>query len=262
MLLLSSPAKANLYFKVLSKREDGYHEIQTEIVMLDLKDTLTFSLGVDYDLLTCNQSEVPLDHTNLVLKALYLFKSYFKKPFFIHIHLEKIIPMQAGLGGGSSNAATTLFALNQLHGSPFSEKELILMAAQLGADVPCFFSTGRVVCQGIGEKLSALSFEKTTGWIAKPKSVFLSTPSVFKELCPEDYLEGDSIHCDNHLEKPTFRLCPVLYDFKKKLETSSLGKVVMTGSGSSFFCFRRPEMDSDIELFKVTTLARKPLQWY
>ena len=257
MLTLFSPAKANLYFKVLYKRPDGYHQIQTDIVMLDLFDTLTFSFHSEYDLLTCSCPNLPLDHTNLISKAIELFRLKTQQRFFVHVHLEKKIPMQAGLGGGSSNAATTLFALNQMHGSPFTNHELSEMGAFLGADVSCFFGYGKVRCEGLGEIITPLPFEEKHFWIVKPE-VSLCTATVFKNLrIQEDH------SLTNDLEPAAFRLAPLLKNLKQTLFDSSCSEVFMTGSGSAFVCLNKPHLiDPSLKIFETKTVSRNPSQWY
>jgi len=175
-----SPAKLNLYFRILKKRSDGYHEIESLFQAIDLFDTITLKPS-DRDRITSDHSNLPLDETNLIWKARELFKSRFgSKP--VHIHLQKKIPMQAGLGGGSSNAATVLWALNVENNYLASIEELIKLGAILGSDVSFFFSNGTAHCSGRGEKLRPHSLEKQrTGWIIKP-DFGLSTEEVFKEV--------------------------------------------------------------------------------
>ena len=106
-----SPAKINLFFRVLSKRLDGYHDIASVMQAIDLGDVLTFT-NHPRDQMTCSDPTLPCDETNLVMKALKRFREYYSLSS-VHIHLEKHVPMQSGLGGGSSNAATVLWALNE-----------------------------------------------------------------------------------------------------------------------------------------------------
>src|ERR1700733_15970617 len=113
MLTLLSPAKLNLFLRIVRRRPDGYHDLASLFQTVSLADTLHFSLS-ERDQLTCTDPALLTDHTNLVLKAVDLFRKKTGLSFGLKIHLEKHIPYQSGLGGGSSNAATTLWALNQL----------------------------------------------------------------------------------------------------------------------------------------------------
>ena len=203
-------------------------------------DRLFFS-WVSHDQITCSDPTIPCDNTNLVAKALTQFRAHFPtKP--IHIHIEKQIPIQAGLGGGSSNAATTLWALNELTGRPATLPQLIEMGAAIGSDVPFFFSTGTAYCTGRGEILEPFALPTTlTGWLAKP-TYGLSTPLVYKntkieELIPRDPLTAlKSYPCFfNDLEIPSFRLEPRLITLRDELQ-KSFQNVTMTGSGTAFFC--------------------------
>ena len=133
-----SPAKLNLSFRILGKRLDGYHEIASLVSVINFGDTLTFETSSS-DVLTCSDPSLPCGDSNLIARALHLFRARSSLSFGIKIHLDKRIPMQAGLGGGSSNAATTLWALNERMGRPYSLAELCFMGASLGSDVPLFF---------------------------------------------------------------------------------------------------------------------------
>lgn len=138
MLALVSPAKVNLFLKVLNKRRDGFYNLASLFQSIDLCDTLHLRLQ-NKDELTCTNECIPTDSSNLVLKAAQVFRQYTGKQFGIRAHLEKIIPAEAGLGGGSSNAATTLWALNQLHGNTVPLNTLIQWGAKVGSDVPFSF---------------------------------------------------------------------------------------------------------------------------
>lgn len=155
MLTLISPAKVNLFLRVLGKRPDGYHELASLFQAIDLADTLHFTLS-KHDHLTCTDPAIPLDNTNLIWKTVHLFRRKTNHQFPIHIHLEKNIPIQAGLGGGSSNAATTLWALNELLNTHIPSETLTAWAGEIGSDVPFFLSTGTAYCTGRGEIVKSL----------------------------------------------------------------------------------------------------------
>lgn len=244
MLTLVSPAKVNLFLRILGKRADGYHELASLFQAIDLFDTLHFSLAKE-DTLTCSDPTLSCDHTNLVIKALNLFRRKSGLQFCMKLHLEKRIPTQAGLGGGSGNAATTLWALNALHNFKFSENELQTWSSEIGSDIPFFFSHGTAYCTGRGEKVRDLP--KLT---LSPLSLFkppegVSTPEVYKalnlQLCAkidpekllEDFYSGDPFFL-NDLEEPAFRLLPLLRHYKTSLLEKGCSFAVMSGSGSSF----------------------------
>jgi len=133
-----SPCKVNLLLNILGKRPDGFHEVETVMYPVPLFDRLTFSKAGAGIELTCSNPELPCDSSNLVYRAAAAFREKAGVPDGVRIHLEKRIPMAAGLGGGSGNAASTLLGLNELFGSPLSHIELDLLARSLGSDVPFF----------------------------------------------------------------------------------------------------------------------------
>lgn len=211
---------------------------------IDLGDWLTL-IESKSDLLTCSDPSLSCGETNLVWKALRLFRSIHQFPP-VHLHLEKHIPVEAGLGGGSSNAATALWALNEFAGRPASLADLSRLGASLGSDVPFFFSSGSAYCTGRGEQVESVTLPKICGTLEKP-SYGLSTPAVYretrvKELAETDpqatlntFLNGDP-HYYNDLEPAAFRIIPELASFKEGLQ-KSFKNVLMTGSGTAFFCF-------------------------
>jgi 4-diphosphocytidyl-2-C-methyl-D-erythritol kinase len=255
-----SPAKVNLFFRVVAKRADGYHEIASLYQAIDLCDELYIS-ECGEDVLTASDPELPCDERNLVWKARSVFKAHFGgKPCCIH--LEKKVPMQAGLGGGSSNAATALWALNEMNHRPATVDELIEIAARIGSDVPFFFSSGTAYCTGRGEKMSPYPLNGSlSGWIVKPP-FGLSTPAVYRETRVSELERRDplaalqSFSCFNDLEPAAFRLEPRLFLLKRDGFT-------MTGSGTAFFSFQseRPLIDECL-VFPFRSLQRPLHSWY
>lgn len=241
-----SPAKLNLFFRVLKKRDDGYHEIASIYQAIDLGDILEVNLD-EKEQLTCTNPAIPLDEANLILRAADLFRRKTGLKVYAKFHLEKKIPIQAGLGGGSSNAATTLWALNELTQKPAAVQDLIKWAAEIGSDVPFFFSQGTAYCTGRGETITPIALPKESSlYLAKP-SYGLSTPLVYKNCNPSlfspkeskdvlvDFLAGKPDYF-NDLEIPAFQLEPELLTFKQKLLACGFDHVCMTGSGTAFFC--------------------------
>lgn len=258
-MLLFSPAKLNLFFRVLRKREDGYHDISSLFQAISLGDTLSLSIDTQ-DSFTCSNPELPLDSSNLVIKALHLFRKKTSIPFSVRIHLDKQIPMEAGLGGGSSNAATTLWGLNKLLGNPATEKELAVWGSELGSDVPFFFSTGTAFCQGRGEIVESTTLiEPFSAYLAKPH-FGLSTPKVYGAIHYSELSSTDDLY-KNDLEKPAFRLKPELAQFKQSLLRMGFSHVCMTGSGTCFFCLGTPSA-SIFPLIKTFGISRSLNSWY
>ncbi len=265
-----SPAKINLFFRVLRKRSDGYHEIASLIQAIDLFDVLSVEEH-SRDQLTCSESTLPCDETNLVMKALNLFREHYEFSS-VHIHLEKRVPMQSGLGGGSSNAATILWALNEKIGSKATLSELALMGARLGSDVPFFFSLGSAYCTGRGEIVEPFSISPITGYLAKP-SFGLSTPLVYRETRVNELANNDPIRARdsflsfhpqyfNDLEPAAFRIESRLSHFKQRLLSCRFSDVTMTGSGSAFFCINGQDLCPDIQFIPFRSLVRSPSSWY
>lgn len=257
-----SPAKVNLYFHVLKKRSDGYHEIASLFQAIDLGDTLTIDVGGNEDRLVSTDPNLPTDGTNLILRAASLFREKTGIQDRFSFSLDKKIPIESGLGGGSSNAATTLWGLNALLNQGIDDSTLAKWGKELGADVPFFFSHGRAYCAGIGEKLTLLeSDEQLSLWIAKPK-VALSTPYVFQNHKINSSAEDR--HYRNDLEPTAFALAPSLQEFKGALSSLGFERVLMTGSGTAFYCIgnvSKPQLP-EVDFFKASFLRRDPKGWY
>lgn len=277
-MFLFSPAKVNLFFRVLGKRADGYHEIASLYQAIDLGDTLEIELS-DKDKLSCNHPFLPTNASNLILKAAHLFRQKTGLSLYTNIHLHKQIPMEAGLGGGSSNAATTLWALNTLAGHPASMDDLAAWSGELGSDISFFFSTGTAYCTGRGEVFKTIqdfSFSPAYKlWIAKP-SYGLSTQVVYKACTPLLFPPRDPQQAlsqllkrqpcyFNDLEIPAFQLMPKLATLKQDLLDLGFSHVTMTGSGTAFFCLGTPSLKphlSGIEFYETQPLLRKEHCWY
>lgn len=279
-LQVFSPAKVNLFFKVMRKRDDGYHEIASLMQALDFGDTLFFSLLDEKkkDEFISSEPSLAFEESNLIYKAAQLFKKETNKQFSLCIKLDKKIPIGAGLGGGSSNAAATLYALDRLLKTNLPSKTLQDMGKKLGADVPFFFSSGTAFCTGIGEILEDVTFKEFSFWLAKPIDLSVATPLVYKhhkvlsqEKGPEEFMHAfhSSLNrfislTENDLEQSAFSLVPKLQEIKQQLFALGFTQVVMTGSGSAFLCFgdlEKPNL-SHVAFQKVTTLSKKQNPWF
>lgn len=269
---LFSPAKLNLFFRVLNKREDGFHEIASLMQAISLGDTLVFEKSCQ-DCLTCTDPTIPNDERNFIYKARALFreKTGFNSP--ISIHAEKRIPAEGGFGGGSGNIATTLWALNQISEKGIDETTLRLWAGELSSDAPFFFSTGTAYSTGRGENIFSLPpLEKVRLFLAKPKGG-LSTPLVYSHCEPNvndidpKKLLGSAIAGEvegiNDLEYAAFALRPDLWELKEGLINLGFETVTMTGSGTGFYCLGSVENPSlpGIQFWKTSYLSRGE-KWY
>lgn len=162
ILTTKAPAKINLFLDVTAKRADGYHDIRSIMQTVDLCDTVTVesldaASGVTDIILTCSDPTLPCNEKNLAHKAaVAFFGAVGMESYSCRIHIDKVIPMEAGLAGGSSDAAAVLRLLNELYGSPLSQDELCKTGASIGADVPFCIVGGTCLCEGIGEVLTQL----------------------------------------------------------------------------------------------------------
>lgn len=271
MLKLKSPAKLNLFLRILGKRPDGYHEIASLFQAIDIYDTLTFKLA-EKDQFTCSDTSLPVDENNLVLKARDLFRKKTGQTFPLAIHLDKKIPTQAGLGGGSGNAATTLFALNQLAGVCAAPEQLATWSSAIGSDIAFFFSSGAAYCTGRGDCFRDVTLQPMQFTLYKP-AFGLSTPDVYRALdlnalASKDPLQmlhsfaSESPHYCNDLESAAFRLSPELASFKQKLCDQGYAVVQMSGSGSAFFCVGHPKQKGSDLISVVRSVQRRSDGWY
>ncbi|MGV8907086.1 MAG: 4-(cytidine 5'-diphospho)-2-C-methyl-D-erythritol kinase [Acetobacterium sp.] len=249
-IIVIAQAKVNLSLDVLGKREDGYHEMQMVNHCIGLQDTLTFESCPKGVTLTSNVSGIPLDEKNLVMIALRKLQQRFDLNKGIKIHLEKKIPHEAGLAGGSSDAAATLKGLNTLWNLGLSTQELLSIGVTIGADVPYCILGGTALVEGIGEKITPLlSMKKLYVVVVKP-NVNISTPWAFKSLnlkmikkrpdipgvisslAAEDYT-GLRSAMGNVFETVVLKKYPVINEIKKGLINHGAVASIMTGSGAT-----------------------------
>ena len=175
-----APAKLNLFLHINGRRADGYHELQTLFVILDVGDELRIRVD-ESDAITLEPEVpgVPLEQ-NLIYRAAQLLKAHSERPLGAHIQLTKRLPMGGGLGGGSSDAATTLVALNHLWQLGLSEDELALMGRTLGADVPVFVRGRSAFAEGVGERLQPVEIPTKWYLVVHPQ-VHVSTAQIFQD---------------------------------------------------------------------------------
>ena len=252
---LFSPAKINLSLKILGKRPDGYHELLTEMVMISLGDTIVFRLS-DRPRDFLEVSGRPVDGNpddNLVLRAIRLFRES-RKPEgnsrYWKVELEKKIPVGAGLGGGSSNAAAALWAMNILSGNRCSRSELMEIGGRLGSDVPFFLGEAHAVASGRGEKihpcasfpskklvlwnpLVPLSTSRIYGGLSVPRINSLTDTETLPKI--SSLLSGD--RGGNDLEPVATSILPIIQKVKDALVAKGSGFSLMSGSGPTVFGF-------------------------
>jgi 4-diphosphocytidyl-2-C-methyl-D-erythritol kinase len=156
LLKLPSPAKLNLFLHITGKRADGYHNLQTVFQFLDYCDELTFTLRNDTQIVINDFSSEVTEQNNLILKAAKILQKLSSTAVGVDIHVKKILPLGGGVGGGSSNAATTLLALNKIWALNLSHAELLSIGLQLGSDVPIFLHGHACWAEGRGEILTPI----------------------------------------------------------------------------------------------------------
>ncbi len=172
-----APAKLNLFLHITGQREDGLHLLQTVFQILDIADTLQFDIRNDGVISRESESDI-LEEDDLIVKAARLLQKQASVSQGVSLYIEKRLPVGGGLGGGSSNAATTLVALNELWGCGLQVDELASLGVQLGADVPIFVRGCSAWAEGVGEQISPLNLPKSTYVVIFPQ-IFVSTGQVF-----------------------------------------------------------------------------------
>ncbi|MGE9266975.1 MAG: 4-(cytidine 5'-diphospho)-2-C-methyl-D-erythritol kinase, partial [Verrucomicrobiales bacterium] len=207
-MIVRAPAKINLSLRVLGKRDDGFHALETLVLPLpDLADTLHFEKAAEFSL-QCEQEGVPTDESNLVSRALRLFEKNTGLHCPWRIQLEKKIPHGAGLGGGSSDAASTFLALNELHETHLSLETLATWAAELGSDIPLFLYESVCRCTGRGEIIEPVDLTWPHPLLLVKPAFDIPTPWAYQQWRESRELPGisyapqdvDGLSLENDLE--------------------------------------------------------------
>ncbi len=263
MLRLPAPAKLNLYLRVLGRRPDGYHELETLFERIDLADELTFEPHPSELALACSEMSLPCDETNLVLKAARALREATDTHRGARIHLTKRIPIGAGLGGGSSDAATTLVGLNRFWNLGLLRERLIELGAQLGSDVPFFLGASPfAIGRGRGERCEELAGPLPTLWhvlVVPPER--LSTKAVYEGVgnltgSPSSInivahaLRNGSLGelasgLVNDLAPEAIRRCPIIEEIHVRLLAGGCLAAAVTGSGSAVYGLVRDARHAD-----------------
>lgn len=244
-----TPAKINLFLRVLGPRPDGYHDIETLFQAIDLHDEITIRETSGTDGLDVPGYPDLENEQNLVIRALRRVEKRTGRRLPVKIHIAKTIPVAGGLGGGSSDAAGMLLGIRALFDLELTDTDLHQMAAELGADVPFFLLGGSAVGEGIGERLTRVSVPLDYGLIVVNPGFAVSTARVYHEFGRtlttrpresrlwavlskfrnfEELLEND-------LEPVTEAIHPEIREMRKELEKAGVTKALMTGSGPTVF---------------------------
>jgi len=248
-----APAKINLLLDVMRKREDGFHEVEMIMTMVDLADRLEMEeLPRDSIMISSQAGYIPLDEKNLAFQAARLIKDRYDVRKGVYIHLDKKIPVAAGLAGGSSDAAATLRGLNRLWGLGISQQELAKLGAELGSDVPFCVTGGTALATGRGELLEPISSPPQCWVVLAKPPINVSTADVYGRFrvadlpqhpSAKDMMDAIAKHsfadvCDrlgNVLESVTLQLYPEVRQLKESMQRLGADGVLMSGSGPTVF---------------------------
>jgi len=245
-----SPAKINLYLEVRGRREDGYHNLNTLMCCIGLCDAIRLTFEQKNISVRCAHSDVPENESNLAARAARLFFEHTGLGRGIHIDIVKNIPVGAGLGGGSSNAATVLKGLNAFYGSPVSQKDLYAIGKGIGADVPFFIYGKPAVATGIGDILTPCDCVESWPILLVYPAVAVSTAEVYKKLnlalTKTKKINTKNVfelkwdkdianQLFNDLELVASEICPEIQQAKASLLMHDASAALMTGSGSAVF---------------------------
>ncbi|HHW53188.1 4-(cytidine 5'-diphospho)-2-C-methyl-D-erythritol kinase [Acinetobacter towneri] len=273
MIRVPSPAKLNLFLHITGRRDNGYHELQTIFQLIDLYDWLEFEVNNTQSIQIQGLNSVNLEQ-NLIYKATQILKPYAKQVTGLNIKIEKYIPMGAGLGGGSSNAATTLIVVNQLWQCGLDTQKLAELGLQLGADVPIFVHGRNAWAEGIGEQLTFIDLAPKQYIVLKP-DCFISTQLLFSQktltrntkptkFCGYQIKPSDF---GNNFEPVARNLYPEVDEAMRYLD--HFGQAKLTGTGACVFTEVTAEMNVDDILahspctaYVVNSLDESPLRHF
>ena len=277
---IRSYAKVNLYLEITGRRPDGYHELISLMSPIELADTLWLQFDAAETAVSCSHPDVPEDERNLALKAARLFFRETGINAHIRISIKKTIPPGAGLGGGSSNAAAVLRALNRCYAHPLSTAGLKALGGQLGADVPFFIDEAPAVATGIGERLTPWPHLTPAPLLVIYPQIPLSTARVYQNFnfgltknkkIPKkntfrplwENFPGTQKITDepanwlyNDLEAPAIELLPVIDEIKQTLMAYHAAGALMSGSGSAVFGIYPDEATAERAYSAITRLNR------
>ncbi len=260
MIRVPAPAKLNLFLHITGRRDNGYHELQSIFQLIDLYDWLEFSQTASPEISIDGLNSVDLEQ-NLIFKATQILKPYAKAYSGLNIRIEKNIPMGAGLGGGSSNAATTLIVVNQLWQCGLSIEQLAELGLKLGADVPIFVHGRNAWAEGIGEHLTFIDLDQKQYIVLKP-DCFISTQLLFsqktltRDTKPTKFCayQLKPFNFGNNFEPLAKSLYPEVNEAMQYLDQFGVAK--LTGTGACVFT----EVTADMNIDEI--LAHSPCKAY
>ena len=252
-LTLRSPAKLNLFLHIIGQRNDGYHLLQSVFQLIDWCDTIHLKRISENEVRRINPIPGVLPEQDLVVRAANLLKDFCKINAGVEISLKKEIPMGAGMGGGSSDAATTLIGLNALWNLNLSKDVLSALGLKLGADVPFFIFGQNAFVEGIGEKMTGISLQTPDFLVIFPSRA-IATSSIFHDseltrdhaqITIDGFLASPLLYQSNDCQAVAMRICP---EVKQALNWITLAvpgsQPRMSGSGSSVFAVLDPKTDT------------------
>ena len=260
MIRVPSPAKLNLFLHITGRRDNGYHELQTIFRIIDLNDWINFTQINAPSITIDGLSSVDIEK-NLIYKATQILKPYAKKLTGLKISIEKNIPMGAGLGGGSSNAATTLIVVNQLWQCGLNLEQLAELGLKLGADVPIFVHGRNAWAEGIGEHLTFIDLDQKQYIVLKP-DCFISTQLLFSQKTLTRNTKSSTFCAyqlkpfsfGNNFEPLARSLYPQVNEAMQYLDQFGVAK--LTGTGACVFI----EVTQDLNIDKI--LIHSPCKAY
>ena len=273
MIRVPSPAKLNLFLHITGRRDNGYHELQSIFQLIDLTDWLEFSQTDDLTISIAGLNSVDLEQ-NLIYKATQILKPFATNPTGLKIAIEKNIPMGAGLGGGSSNAATTLIVVNQLWQCGLSIEQLAELGVKLGADVPIFVHGRNAWAEGIGEHLTFIDLDQKQYIVLKP-DCFISTQLLFsqktltRDTKPTKFCayQLTPFNFGNNFEPLARSLYPEVNEAMQYLDQFGIAK--LTGTGACVFTEVTVDMNIDeilahspCKAYLVNSLNESPLRHF
>ena len=252
-LTLRSPAKLNLFLHIVGRRDDGYHLLQSVFQLIDWCDTIHLKRISENQVRRVNPIPGVPPEQDLVFRAANLLKDFCKLDAGVEISLQKEIPMGAGMGGGSSDAATTLIGLNTLWNLNLSKETLCALGLKLGADVPFFIFGQNAFVEGIGEKIQAISLPTPDFLVIFPNQG-IPTASIFQDLeltrdhaqiTIDGFLASPLLYQSNDCQAVAMRICPEVKQALNWITQMVPGSQPrMSGSGSSVFAVLDPKTDT------------------
>ncbi|PWB46623.1 MAG: 4-(cytidine 5'-diphospho)-2-C-methyl-D-erythritol kinase [Candidatus Methylomirabilota bacterium] len=284
-ITLTSPSKINLFLEVLGRRDDGYHEICSIVALTELCDTIILERRTSGITIRVKDPKVPVGPENLCHRAADLLLRHSGVHGGVDIRIEKHIPVAGGMGGGSSNAAATLWGLNLLYDLGWPHEELTCLGAELGSDVPLFFCRGAAFVRGRGERVEELAALAPRWLVIANPGMEISTASVYRRLrlpltsekagftmrglVESGQEEAALSYCFNRLEDVVLEAYPPVADLKQRLLLRGASPVLVSGSGPTVFGIMREAetarqvasslIESGIAAVACRTLEKNPL---